>query len=68
MAEAERPAFEARLSDGSWLRVYASGRLEGVEHDVIVNRIQAIINHAVACATLGPAVGNADTASAIDPQ
>jgi hypothetical protein len=44
----ERPAFEARLLDGSWLRVFASGRVEGVQHDIVINRIPAMINQALA--------------------
>jgi hypothetical protein len=43
-----RPAFEARLLDGSWLRVFASGRIEGVQHDLVINRIPAMINQALA--------------------
>lgn len=42
--ELECPAFEARLLDGTWLRVYASGVVTGVEHDVVFNRIPALIN------------------------
>lgn len=50
----EKPAFEARLADGTWLRVYANGTLEGAKHDIIINRIPVMINQAVAESRIRP--------------
>ena len=46
------PAFEIRLLDGSWLRIYASGRVKGIGHDAIINRIPALLSAAVAAAVV----------------
>lgn len=42
----EQPVFEARLLDGTWLRIWLDGRIEGISHDIVINRIPALVNQA----------------------
>jgi hypothetical protein len=41
-------AFVLRLKTGEWLGIRADGRVHGEAHDIVINRIPAMLNQAAA--------------------